>query len=454
MSASRPARCLLSKAPSTAAKHPSCRRRPFHSTCANHARPKPAYPSVKATDMGLVQQRISESASKLKPYTKEEKRLLAHKYTPEQLIAIEAGEAAIDPQDLVTQGAIRGDPYRLTYLDDMSQIRPYIDKPVRPAEETHTDPSIRLKTENELAMAFHKYTKARQARIQAWQNMYGSLTDEQRQEFAEEKAAEAENPNLSPQERARLAAEAEEITEGPAETNEVEFLKFAKDPRNLFNAKNEAALLNQASEEAQELPKMADPGLRYAKEGEDTDPHMIRLLQTTGLDKDGMRRLRIKNLVLHRVVNQTRMGKISSIYFLTIAGNQNGLLGIGEGKASEVEDARRQAMMAAIRNMQPVPRYEGRTIFGEVEGKVGAVELKLSTRPPGFGVRCQHLIFEMARAAGISDLAARVTRSRNKMNTVKATFQALMSQRLPEDIARARGKKLVDVRNVYYGGNV
>lgn len=73
---------------------------------------------------------------------------------------------------------------------------------------------------------------------------------------------------------------------------------------------------------------------------------------------------------------------------------------------------------------------------------------------PGFGVRCQHLIFEMARAAGITDLAARVTRSRNKMNTVKATWQALLSQKLPEDIARARGKKLVDVRKVYYGGKV
>lgn len=58
----------------------------------------------------------------------------------------------------------------------------------------------------------------------------------------------------------------------------------------------------------------------------------------------------------------------------------------------------------------------------------------------------------MCRAAGIRDLAARVTRSRNKMNTVKATYEALMSQKDPEDIARARGRKLVDVRKVYYAG--
>lgn len=70
----------------------------------------------------------------------------------------------------------------------------------------------------------------------------------------------------------------------------------------------------------------------------------------------------------------------------------------------------------------------------------------------GFGLRCQHLIFEMCRAAGIHDIAARVNRSRNPMNTVKAAYEALMSQRNPEDIARARGKKMVDVRGVYYSG--
>lgn len=75
-------------------------------------------------------------------------------------------------------------------------------------------------------------------------------------------------------------------------------------------------------------------------------------------------------------------------------------------------------------------------------------------RNSGFGIRCQHLIFEIARAAGISDLAARSSRSRNKMNMVKATYEALLNQRLPEDVARARGRKLVDVRKVYYGAKV
>jgi small subunit ribosomal protein S5 len=40
------------------------------------------------------------------------------------------------------------------------------------------------------------------------------------------------------------------------------------------------------------------------------------------------------------------------------------------------------------------------------------------------------------------------------MNTIKAVYQALLSQRLPDEMARGLGKKLVDVRKVYYGGNV
>lgn len=40
------------------------------------------------------------------------------------------------------------------------------------------------------------------------------------------------------------------------------------------------------------------------------------------------------------------------------------------------------------------------------------------------------------------------------MNVVKAAFEALQSQRLPEDVARARGRKMVDVRKVYYQGQV
>lgn len=113
------------------------------------------------------------------------------------------------------------------------------------------------------------------------------------------------------------------------------------------------------------------------------DAGLVRLSQQTGMSLDEIGKLQTKVLVTHRVVNQTRMGKIQSLYFLSVAGNGRGMVGIGEGKAAEDEDGRRQARMNAIRNMKPVPRYENRTIYGEVEAKVGASIVQLSARPPG-----------------------------------------------------------------------
>jgi len=40
------------------------------------------------------------------------------------------------------------------------------------------------------------------------------------------------------------------------------------------------------------------------------------------------------------------------------------------------------------------------------------------------------------------------------MNSVKAAYQALCNQPDPEEMAIGRGKKLIDVRKVYYGGAI
>ncbi|KAF7186180.1 putative 37S ribosomal protein S5, mitochondrial [Pseudocercospora fuligena] len=359
MSSSRTYQCLSCRLKQSAKQGSNNTRRAFHSTPSQQRRSRPKYESVKASSMGLSESRqpeIEDMEAHLRPYTAREKKLLAMKYTPEQMAAIEAGEKAIPTRDLVKQGRFRTDPMRIDYIDDFATVRPLVDTPSR--------------------------------------NVKGD-----------------ESAGLREGKQLEKRAQGQEKGAGDRQT-------------------------------------------RNKRDDQEVDPHMLRLMQQTGMTKEEIRRIRVKNLVTHRVVNQTRMGKIQSLYFLTIAGNMEGMLGIGEGKAAEDEDGRRQAMYSAIRNMKPIPRYEERTIYGEVEGKVGASVVKLSARPPGFGNRCQSLIYELARAAGISDLAARTPRSRNKMNVVKAAFQALTNQRLPEDVARARGKKLVDVRGVYYGGLV
>ena len=404
MSATAPLRCLFSKCRTPAQ---SSFRRTFRSSTASLSSSDPSNVPTKRSKEGLPR--------RYRPYSKEDKARLQKSYTPDQLAALEAGEAAIDPKDLADQGTIREDPFAFTYIDDFSQIHPVIDQPIRAPKENH-DPKQRLKNEDEIAEDFAKF-----------------------------------------------------LQKMPKNPTRLDYMKFRDDMR--LTVGKEQAERNPRSSLAPEIPK-GIPVLQrgVAIEESDIDPAMKRLIRQTGLPFEVIRKFRVKNLVTHRVVNQTRLGKIQSMYYLTVAGNGKGLLGIGEGKSAEPEDARRQAYFNAIRNLQPVPRYEDRTIFGDVKVKFGAVEIELMTRPPGlcsqgkvgsneltaflgFGIRCQDKIFEMCRCVGISDLAARVTRSRNPMNTIKATFQALVSQRLPDEVARGLGRKLVDVRKVYYGAN-
>jgi small subunit ribosomal protein S5 len=135
------------------------------------------------------------------------------------------------------------------------------------------------------------------------------------------------------------------------------------------------------------LPKIPSMKGQYSsKEGSDprdADGKWTRLMKQTGMTLDEIFGLKTKQLVTNFVTNQTRLGKIRRVYVLSIAGDGNGRLGIGEGKAIEPDEASNKALQMAIKNMRPIPRYEERTIFGEVEGKVAACEVTLMSRPPG-----------------------------------------------------------------------
>ena len=409
MSMPKPLRCAWSRC--TAPTRSSSSRN-FH--CSKRALARPNHPNVPAINPRNDPSRL---VKRFKPYSKEDLEKLKEFYTPAQFAAIEAGEAATDPEDLANQATYREDQFAFEYIDDFAKIHPIIDKPVKAPKE-NVDMKQRFKTEDEIAEDFAKF-----------------------------------------------------VNDLPEKPTRLDYMKF-RDNLRLTVGKEEAER-NPRSSLAPEIPKglegLRRPGLQVGDA--DVDPTMKRLMRQTGFSLSTIRSFRVKNLVQHRVNNQTRLGRNQSMYYLTIAGNGRGLLGIGEGKSAEPEDAKRQARFNAIRNLQPIPRYEDRTIFGDVKVKMGAVEIELMTRPPGssnvlgiwdlaltnfagFGIRCQDKIFEMCRCAGIQDLGARVTRSRNPMNTIKATFQALISQRIPDEVARGLGKKLVDVRKVYYAGNV
>jgi small subunit ribosomal protein S5 len=334
---------------------------------------------------------IDEATKNFPAYTPQEKEAMKHHYTPAQIEALKEAEKAIDPRDMVTQGRFRSDAWRPPYIDDFTNLDPFLDKPE--SRESPSGAPLKILSEEEFLQKVDRNATDPRSTNQIFGDIEAMSLTEERRKFVnslkrwkdtdKESAVRQLLHGISPPAEPQFARTDEELRNTPT-------LKHLgidpTDPLWLIDMENKAKYLDPAySALAPEVPKFDDPRIRW-KTSDDDDPAaagLKRLALQTGYDTDQLKKFRVKNLVVHRVVNQTRMGKIASEYNLTIAGNGAGLLGIGEGKSAEPEDSRRQAMLNAIRNMKPIHRYEDRTIYGEVKGKVGAVEVHLSSRPPG-----------------------------------------------------------------------
>lgn len=342
MSLARPTRCLFCSFSRAATPGTRVPRRQFHLTAPLSNR-TPKVPNTKAPETKRSEE--SQSAVKpedFRPYTEEEKAQLAQEYSAAQMEAVKAGEAAIDPKDMAEQ-KLRDDPMAFNYLDDFAVIEPNVDRNVR-APESNSDYNMKFKSPDDFIDDFGRF-----------------------------------------------------IAEMPEDATGADFVRFAESLR-LTKGKEE----NELDPHSVMVPDLFGPGetvdeprIEEQKTAEEkgekerslaaqemTDA-LRSLLLATGYTDRQVRDLRVKTLVAHSVVNQTRLGKIRRAYRLSVAGNGNGLLGVGEGKSEDSLAAKVQSQYRAIRNMQPVPRYENRTIFGDVSGKVGAVELQLMHRPPG-----------------------------------------------------------------------
>jgi len=418
------------------------------------------FKSVRLDAMGLSSpEKLQEFTKKMYPkYTEKELEALRTRYTPEQMAAIEAGEAAIDPQDLTVQARMRDDPYRLPYLDDFSKILPIVDKRVRTAPLP--DPNAKFMTESEFAGDMVK-----------WAN---ELVPEEHKKLLEG-GAQSMDEALKPQFEA-LAASGKSRGEIELEKNKLikawrseeeerlrplessltkamhdEFPKLIYE-RSPFTDNNRPAHSSVAPSIGSNLPdSSASEGRNPDDEALDPEGTWIQTQKVTGIALRDLVTMKSKSIVSRAVSNQTRLGKIRSSAVMYIAGTQYGRLGVGVAKSVDITTANTKARFLAIQNLKPIKRYENRTIYGNVSAKVGATVVEIRTRPPGFGIRASHRLFEIFRMIGIHDVSARMPRGRNPMNSVKACIKALQSQKDPGQIALGRGQKMVDVRKVYFG---
>ncbi|MBR1926068.1 MAG: 30S ribosomal protein S5 [Clostridia bacterium] len=152
-----------------------------------------------------------------------------------------------------------------------------------------------------------------------------------------------------------------------------------------------------------------------------------------------------KRMVDIRSVQKTvKGGRILSFSALCVVGDKKGRVGIGTGKAREATNAIEKGFSAAKKNMINVS-MEGNTIPHAITMKYGACTVRLMPAKEGTGVIAGGAARPVLELAGIKDITSKNQGSSNKINTVRATFEALKTLRTKEEVAALRGKTVEEL---------
>jgi small subunit ribosomal protein S5 len=150
-----------------------------------------------------------------------------------------------------------------------------------------------------------------------------------------------------------------------------------------------------------------------------------------------------KVVFINRCAKVVKGGRRFSFSALIVAGDHDGSVGVGFGKANEVSEAIRKASEAARKSMEKVSLNEN-TIPHETIGEYGGGRVLLRPASPGTGVIAGGGVRAVVEAAGIRDVLAKSLGSSNHANVVKATLEALRSLRRRDEILKVRGIRGLD----------
>lgn len=131
---------------------------------------------------------------------------------------------------------------------------------------------------------------------------------------------------------------------------------------------------------------------------------------------------------VNRVSKKTQGGDKRSLSVLVVVGDRKGKVGVGLGKATEVQSAVRKATTYAKKHLIEV-MLRGRTIPHPVLVKFGAAKVLLKPAPIGTGVIAGGAVRVVVEAAGIHDIVSKSLGTKNKASNVYATMQALAQLR-------------------------
>ncbi len=147
---------------------------------------------------------------------------------------------------------------------------------------------------------------------------------------------------------------------------------------------------------------------------------------------------------INRVTKVTKGGRTFTFSAIVVVGNENGVIGLGLGKAGEVTSAIAKGTEAAKKNLIKVAVVNG-TVPHEVYAKFGGAKVLIMPASAGTGVVAGGAMRAVLDSVGIRDVLAKSKGSSNPHNLVKATIAALAEMRDAKTVANQRGISLEKV---------
>ncbi len=158
---------------------------------------------------------------------------------------------------------------------------------------------------------------------------------------------------------------------------------------------------------------------------------------TASLTDDAPREIEERVVFVNRCSKVVKGGRRFSFSAVVVVGDRNGRVGFGFGKANEVAEAIRKSGEIARNEMVHITMKE-KTIPHEVIGTYDGGRVLLRPASEGTGVIAGGGARAVLELAGVHDVLAKSLGSKNKLNVVKATFDALQQLRSHEEVAAIR----------------
>ena len=140
---------------------------------------------------------------------------------------------------------------------------------------------------------------------------------------------------------------------------------------------------------------------------------------------------------VNRCAKTVKGGRRMSFSAVIVVGDKAGKVGVGFGKANEVSDAIRKGGEAARKAMKKITLHE-KTIPHDVSATCDGGRVILKPAPDGTGLIVGGGMRPVLEAVGIRDAVGKSLGSKNRLNVVKATLDALYQLRSAEEIADIR----------------